>query len=234
MKPIVASLILLNLFISSMAIAATPDETIRATTLDVLSQLSQDRSQLTTDPESIQQVVNELIIPHFDFTRMSALVLASHWDELNEDRQLCFVAGFRNTLVERYAYILLSYDDQNISYEPAREVGEQGTIIIRQTISREGAAPLPVDYAMQQTGAQWKVVDLIVDGVSLAGAACELSETLIVNPYDIDDMVAALETALSMPLNRRREIWHVLMKALAKNDVFYWAESFLTTLKAKS
>lgn len=168
MKCIIAILMCLYLATTSAIVhAATPDETVRATTSNVLSQLSQDRDQLTTDPETIQRVVNELIIPHFDFTRMSALVLASHWDELNEDRQLCFVAGFRNTMVERYAYILLSYDDQNISYEPARDVGEQGTVIIRQTISREGAAPLPVDYAMQQTGEQWKVVDLIIDGVSL-------------------------------------------------------------------
>jgi phospholipid transport system substrate-binding protein len=143
------------------------NEVVRETTDAVLGQLAEDRDMLESDPESINTIVNELIVPHFDFEQMSSLVLGGYWDSLDEQDKSCFVSGFRNLLVERYAYILLSYDDHEIIYEPAREIGERGYQLVRQIISREGSTPLPVEYAMEPAGDTWKVVDLIIDGVSL-------------------------------------------------------------------
>jgi phospholipid transport system substrate-binding protein len=147
--------------------AATADEVVRETTDHVLEQLEQQRTMLEADPVSIQQVVNELIIPHIDFMQMSTLVLGKHWQSLDDQHKVCFSSGFRNLLVERYAYILLSYDNHNISYEFARDTGNNTLQIITQTISREGTSPLPIKYAMQRSGEQWKAVDLVIDGVSL-------------------------------------------------------------------
>lgn len=65
---------------------------------------------------------------------------------------------------------------------------------------------------------------------SLAGAAYELTDALIVNPYDIDEVAEALSTALAMPLKERSERWRGMMEVLKRNDVFRWAESFLESL----
>lgn len=65
---------------------------------------------------------------------------------------------------------------------------------------------------------------------SLAGAAHELTDALIVNPYDIDEVAEALSTALSMPLKERSERWQGMMQVLKQNDVFQWAESFVDCL----
>ncbi|MFT5350537.1 MAG: phospholipid transport system substrate-binding protein [Gammaproteobacteria bacterium] len=152
------------------AITSTEEETVRETTDAVLEQLNQNRDRLQKKPESIQQLVRELIVPHFDFEQMSKLVMGNYWQKFDESEQACFVSGFRNLLVESYAYILLSYDEQHISYEFTKDIGNNGYRLVRQTISREGAKPLPIEYAMEQSGDEWKAVDLIVDGVSLVRA----------------------------------------------------------------
>lgn len=167
MKTTIFVLMVLVAFPPNCLLAATADEVIRETTDHVLEQLEQQRAMLEADPVSIQQVVNELIIPHFDFMQMSTLVLGKHWVSLDEQQRVCFSSGFRNLLVERYAYILLSYDNHEITYEFARDTGDKTLQIITQTISRDGATPLPISYAMQLSGEQWKVVDLVIDGVSL-------------------------------------------------------------------
>ncbi len=165
---IVLTLILLAL--PPISQAQTEADTIRETTHDVLVQLNQNRERLTKDPGLIQQVVRKLIVPHFDFELMSKLVMGNYWETFSDFEQTCFVSGFRNLLVERYAYILLSYDEQRISYDPVEDIGDKGYRLIRQTISREGAKPLPVEYVMKQSGDEWKVVDLVIDGVSLVRA----------------------------------------------------------------
>ena len=63
-----------------------------------------------------------------------------------------------------------------------------------------------------------------------AGAARELSDALIVNPHDIDGVAAALNTALTMPLEQRRERWAALMDVVSRNTVAAWRDRFLDAL----
>ncbi len=63
-----------------------------------------------------------------------------------------------------------------------------------------------------------------------AGAAERLDGALIVNPYDIEGMARALQTAVEMPLTERRARWRKLMGEISRHDVFHWRKSFLDAL----
>lgn len=147
--------------------AATDEDVVRSTTSAILEQVNQNRDRLQKDPQVIQQLINRMLAPYFDFDRMGQLVLGTCWEDLDADAQICFIQGYRNLLVERYVYILLSYDNNSIRYEPSREIGDLGYRQLRQIISTQGGAPVSVDYAMEESGGSWKVVDLVIDSVSL-------------------------------------------------------------------
>jgi trehalose 6-phosphate synthase/phosphatase len=72
------------------------------------------------------------------------------------------------------------------------------------------------------------------DGVLLlsefAGAADELSEALLVNPYDADGVAEAMHRALTMPAAERRERMRALRARVMANDVTHWAGAFLSAL----
>jgi len=63
-----------------------------------------------------------------------------------------------------------------------------------------------------------------------AGAAEDLEEALIVNPYDIDDIAHALEQALTMPLDERRSRHKALFKRVCERDATNWRNSFMAAL----
>lgn len=63
-----------------------------------------------------------------------------------------------------------------------------------------------------------------------AGSAKQMSAALIVNPYDIAAVAEALQMALHMPVEARRERHHELLRSLLAEDVGGWAESFLGVL----
>jgi trehalose 6-phosphate synthase len=65
-----------------------------------------------------------------------------------------------------------------------------------------------------------------------AGAAEDLVEALLVNPYDIDDMAAALQRALTMSLEERQSRHAALKKRVWARDVNQWRERFLGDLVA--
>ncbi|MGE4240305.1 alpha,alpha-trehalose-phosphate synthase (UDP-forming) [Ramlibacter sp.] len=63
-----------------------------------------------------------------------------------------------------------------------------------------------------------------------AGAAEQLREALLVNPYDVEGTAAAIQLALAMPLEERRERHELLMRALRQHDVHWWCDGFLAAL----
>ncbi|MBG9388804.1 alpha,alpha-trehalose-phosphate synthase (UDP-forming) [Caenimonas aquaedulcis] len=63
-----------------------------------------------------------------------------------------------------------------------------------------------------------------------AGAAEQLREALLVNPYDTEGTASAIHLALQMPLEERKTRHQALMKTIQKYDVHWWCASFLDTL----
>ncbi len=72
------------------------------------------------------------------------------------------------------------------------------------------------------------------DGVlvlsEFAGAARELSEALIINPYDTEQFAAAIQQALDMPADERRRRMRAMQTIVQENNVYRWAAGLLTTL----
>ena len=63
-----------------------------------------------------------------------------------------------------------------------------------------------------------------------AGAAHEMGEALIVNPFDIEGVGDALQRALTMPLGERKERHAALMQTLRRHDISWWRESYVDAL----
>ncbi|MCI4679611.1 trehalose-6-phosphate synthase [Rhodoblastus acidophilus] len=63
-----------------------------------------------------------------------------------------------------------------------------------------------------------------------AGAAYELDAALIANPFDPGAVAEALQKALQMPIEERRERWRDMMEVLHRNNITAWRESFLGVL----
>ena len=64
-----------------------------------------------------------------------------------------------------------------------------------------------------------------------AGAAEQLKEALLVNPYDTQGMADAMQTALRMPLPERQWRHQRLMERVREHDVHWWRRSFLAALE---
>ena len=64
-----------------------------------------------------------------------------------------------------------------------------------------------------------------------AGAAAEMGEAFLVNPYDEERTAATLERILEMPAEERQERMALLYRRVQRNNVYRWAERFLGMLE---
>jgi trehalose-6-phosphate synthase/Kef-type K+ transport system membrane component KefB len=67
---------------------------------------------------------------------------------------------------------------------------------------------------------------------ALAGAAQELREALIINPYDIEGFAAVLARAVDMPVDEQRARMRAMRRNVAGRNVFSWASDILEGLES--
>lgn len=66
-----------------------------------------------------------------------------------------------------------------------------------------------------------------------AGAALQMTDALIVNPFSQEDVADAIKRALAMPLTERRARWRALMNGVEQEDVVAWRDSFVASLEER-
>jgi trehalose 6-phosphate synthase len=64
-----------------------------------------------------------------------------------------------------------------------------------------------------------------------AGAAAQMRDALIVNPFSQEDVADAIRRALAMPVEERRRRWRALMDGVERDDVVAWRDSFVASLE---
>lgn len=166
---VVNSLFLICCLFTGIAQAATqtPEAVVKQTADGVIDRIENERSNLDADPSQVYDLVNELVIPHFDFISMSKWVLGKNWKTASEAQRANFIEQFKTLLVRTYARALLEYSGQEIKYYPTEQKPDSNLAVVKTELTSSGAQPFPVAYRMHQKDAEWKVVDVAVDGVSL-------------------------------------------------------------------
>ncbi|MGQ0657018.1 MAG: MlaC/ttg2D family ABC transporter substrate-binding protein [Chromatiales bacterium] len=153
------------LFTAGVAAVPSPEQVIRDTTDRVLARVRAERAALQADTRKLYGLVDEVIIPHFDFEGASRLVLGRHWRTADEATRARFTEAFRELLVRTYANALLQYVDETVVFKSSQADGK--SVVVRTEIAKPGAHPIPVNYRMHMKNGEWKCYDVFVDGISL-------------------------------------------------------------------
>lgn len=169
MKKIIYALALAILLPVMVAAEAKPAQEVVAGIIShVLEKLTSARQLLDTDPSKIYDLINDVIVPHFDFYSMSKWVLGKeHWHAASEVQQQQFVHEFEILLVSTYAKVLDQYSNGSIEYLPTDNVTKPNLAVVKTKVTRSGLEDIDVTYRLLLKDEQWKVIDMVVDGISL-------------------------------------------------------------------
>ncbi|MCI0653389.1 MAG: ABC transporter substrate-binding protein [Methylococcaceae bacterium] len=116
--------------------------------------------------ERASQIVSEILVPHVDFVRVSALVLGKHWKRATTDQKKRFMKEFRALLIRTYAVAFYEYSEWDINYIPLQFGPDDDKVFVKTEIIRPGAPPVSVNYKMARKDNSWKVYDVVVEGIS--------------------------------------------------------------------
>ena len=147
--------------------AQAPDALVKGVTQDVIAIVKQDQDIQSGNTKKTIALVEQKVLPHFNFTRMSALAMGINWRKATPDQQNLLTDQFRTLLVRTYSTALTSYRNQAIDFKPLRAQPADTDVTVRSEVRQSGAEAVTIDYSMEKTPSGWKVYDVVIGGVSL-------------------------------------------------------------------
>jgi phospholipid transport system substrate-binding protein len=131
-----------------------------------LQQRMQNKSFIK-DFAKVTQFVNETILPHTDFDRISALVLGKIWKTATPDERERFKQEFQTLLVRTYSRAFVEFKDWSIRFLPLDMENGATKVIVKTEVLQPGLQPVAVNYRMLLSKGEWKAYDIMIEGVSL-------------------------------------------------------------------
>lgn len=145
-----------------------PDALVRSVADDVLKIVQNDQALRDGDNSRMAQLIEEKIVPHFDFERMTRLAVGRPWREATPAQRQTLIEQFRTLLVRSYSAAYSTYKQIVIDVKPLKVQPTEDDVQVRSEIKLPGGAPpVKVDYSMIKSNSDWKVYDVVVDGVSM-------------------------------------------------------------------
>ena len=147
-------------------------QTVLSGLLDsVVFEVKNNKPLYVDDNDKLYELIEQRILIAVDVELFSKLVLGKHWQAATEAQRRAFASAFHGMLMRSYgkSLILLS-NVEKIDYLRPEKIDDSARyqVVATKIFFSGGQTPVSISYAMLKQEQQWKIFDLIIDGLSLA------------------------------------------------------------------
>jgi phospholipid transport system substrate-binding protein len=152
--------------VAAQAADSAPEALVRQVSTEVIESVKSDKAIQAGDFKKIVGLVDEKILPHLNFQRMTASAVGRYWRQATPEQQKRLQDEFKTLLVRTYAGALTQVKDHQVVLRPMRSKPEDSEVVVRTQIKGSGE-PIQLDYRLEKAGDKWQIYDVNVLGVWL-------------------------------------------------------------------
>jgi phospholipid transport system substrate-binding protein len=156
-----------------------PGKLIETAAQAMLAELDAHRAEFRKDPAKINDLVDRILLPHFDTSYSARLVLGRHWNAATPEQRQRFIDGFYHSLLTNYGTALLDFTGDRLKVFPykAPEAASSGAAgsngasasnnaTVRTQVRKDDGSTVAVNYSLHRTDKGWMAWDVIIEGIS--------------------------------------------------------------------
>jgi phospholipid transport system substrate-binding protein len=146
-----------------------PDAFVKRISNETLDAVRADKNIKGGDVNKIMQLVDNKLMQHVNFRRMTALATGPGWRKATPEQQERLQEEFKLLLIRTYSGALTQINEQVIEVKPLRGASDDKNLVVQTEVKSKGD-PIQLDYRLEKTpgeGAGWKIFDLNVMGIWL-------------------------------------------------------------------
>ena len=162
------SILLAFLLTTNIAFSSnTPDGFLKDSVQEISLLVSKYKDRFETDEEFLRDKMNSSVMPKLDIKLMSKIILGKKiWTEMSESQKDDFVEAFQYRMTSTYMKSITAFDGEKVVFLPY-EPGERENIAYVKSKYLIPGGDIAVDYRLIKKSEEWKVYDIIFDGISL-------------------------------------------------------------------
>ena len=162
------SILLAFLLTTNIAFSSdTPDGFLKDSVQEISLLLSKYKDRFETDEEFLRDKMNSSVMPKLDIKLMSKIILGKKiWTEMSESQKDDFVEAFQYRMTSTYMKSITAFDGEKVVFLPY-EPGKRENIAYVKSKYLIPGGDIAVDYRLIKKSEEWKVYDIIFDGISL-------------------------------------------------------------------
>ena len=149
------------------AAPTAPDALVKSLSEDVLASIRKDPTLQSGDIGRLNALVDEKILPHVNFEKMTRLAVGRAWRDATTEQRQTLTREFRALLVRTYAGAVSTAKDYQVRMQPFRAEPAETDVTVRTQAVPARGEPIQLDYRLEKTGAGWKIYDVNVLGIWL-------------------------------------------------------------------
>ncbi|MGM0783433.1 MAG: MlaC/ttg2D family ABC transporter substrate-binding protein [Pseudomonadota bacterium] len=146
----------------------SPEQVIRGSIDELVSQIDGRRDYFADNMDELEALVDDSLDDIADFRYIGASVMGRYFRNATPQQRSRFVDTFRQTLIDTYAKGLVTFDYAELrvldTQQPPRH--EDQASVSMEVVATDGTV-YPVSYTLRLSDGQWKVVNVIVNGINL-------------------------------------------------------------------
>jgi phospholipid transport system substrate-binding protein len=148
--------------------AVAPDALVKQVSGDVIDAVKADKGIQSGDIARINALVDEKVMPHVNFQRMTALSVGRYWRSATPEQQKNLQAEFKTLLIRTYAGALTAVNGQTtVNLKPMRAQPTDNEVVVRTEVRNSTGEPVQLDYRLEKAGDTWRIYDVNVGGIWL-------------------------------------------------------------------
>ena len=162
------SILLVFLLTTNIAFSSnTPDGFLKDSVQEISLLVSKYKDRFETDEEFLRDKMNSSVMPKLDIKLMSKIILGKKiWTEMSESQKDDFVEAFQYRMTSTYMKSITAFDGEKVVFLPY-EPGKRENIAYVKSKYLIPGGDIAVDYRLIKKSEEWKVYDIIFDGISL-------------------------------------------------------------------
>ncbi|WP_240454198.1 ABC transporter substrate-binding protein [Halomonas sp. NO4] len=146
----------------------SPEQVIRDSIDELVGQIQGRRDYFADNMDELEALVDDSLEDVADFRYIGASVMGRYFRNATPQQRSRFVDTFRQTLIDTYAKGLVTFDYDELrvldNQQPPRF--EDQASVAMEVVASDGTV-YPVNYTLRLSDGEWKVVNVIVNGINL-------------------------------------------------------------------
>ncbi|MGJ8680679.1 ABC transporter substrate-binding protein [Paraglaciecola sp.] len=181
---------------------ANPYVMIQDVAHKTFDRMKSERSEIEKNPELLRDIMEAELLPYIDYNFSALKVLGKYYKKVPKKLIPEYIGVFRSYLITTYSIALSYYKNQEVQFQPTKELGKNETAITVRTIIKDPNRPdinLAFKLRKNKRTNEWKAYDMVAEGISMLSSKQSEFESIL-RKDGLQEVINLMKDAIEKPL----------------------------------